>query len=460
MDVLTLKGGYYKFRSLAQEAIGLDITDYATLASMAHDYLIKQGCYDGVVKMSGVPRAFIQRCVVGGRTMCKRNEKQAPRDDTLDDFDGVSLYPASMVRMNGFLKGAPKIIESFEPEKYSGYFVCVKITKVGKHLDFPLGSVITDSGVRNFTNDLVNVHLYVDKTSLEDLVAFQQVEYEFVNGYYFDEGHNTQAKTTMQYLFDQRLKYKKLKNPLQLVFKELMNSSYGKSILKPIEEKCDYVKREEIDKHLDRHHNHVKIATLLPNGRMYKVRSMKTIDQHFNSPQVGVEVLRMSKRIMNEVICTGEDKGLGLFYQGTGSIHIYRKDVAILADAFQQKYGRELIDKALGQFHTDFDLEGACGPIVSVESYFLGKKCYIDRRSSTDKDGNELHGMHCRMKGVSESSIKHKAMTENCEVIDLYKRMYDGERVGYELTAVRPKFEMNADMTIRSKTSFMRNVQF
>ena len=466
MDVLTLKGGYYKFRSLVQEAIGLDITDYVTLASMAHDHLIKQGCYDGVIKMSGVPRAFIQRCVVGGRTMCKRNEKQAPRDDTLDDFDGVSLYSSAMVRLIGFLIGDPKIIESFEPEKYSGYFVCVRITKVGKHLDFPLGSIITEDGVRNFTNHLEGKYMYVDKTSLEDLVNFQQVEYEFINGYYFDEGHNTQIKTSMQYLFDQRLKYKNDKNmrgqsnPLQLVFKELMNSAYGKTIMKPIEEKCDYVKREEIDKFLDRHHNHIKIATLLPNGRMYKVRSMKTIDKHFNSPQVGVEVLSMSKRIMNEVICTAEDKGLGLFYQDTDSMHIYTKDVPILAAAFQEKYNRELIGKALGQFHTDFDLEGACGPIVSTESYFLGKKCYIDRLKSVDKDGNDLSGWHIKMKGVPESSIKHKAMTENCEVIDLYKRMYEGERLGFDLTAVRPKFEMNANMTIRSKSSFTRNVGF
>ena len=42
-------------------------------------------------------------------------------------------------------------------------------------------------------------------------------------------------------IVSQRLKYKKIGNPIQMVFKELMNSSYGKSYLKPIDSDSYYI---------------------------------------------------------------------------------------------------------------------------------------------------------------------------------------------------------------------------
>jgi len=61
MDCITLKHGFEKFGKLVEEAIGSDINDYISLASMAHNYLVREGCYDDVLAMSGVPRAFIQK---------------------------------------------------------------------------------------------------------------------------------------------------------------------------------------------------------------------------------------------------------------------------------------------------------------------------------------------------------------------------------------------------------------
>ena len=181
---------------------------------------------------------------------------------------------------------------------------------------------------------------------------------------------------------------------------------------------------------------------------------------NFSVPQVGVEVLSMSKRIMNEVICTGEDENLGLFYQDTDSMHIYSADVPKLAAAFEKKYNRKLIGKQLGQFHTDFELEGAATDIIAVESYFLGKKCYIDRLISQDKDGNQISGYHIRMKGVPTDAILYRAAELNLSPIDLYKKMYEGHAETFELTAVRPKFDMQKDLTVRSKVSFPRRVVF
>ena len=141
--------------------------------------------------------------------------------------------------MKGFLKGIPQVINKFEPEKYDGYFIKIKVLKVGRKLNFPLQSIMTEAGVRNFTNDLEGKEIYIDKIALEDFVKFQKVEYEFIQGYYYDDGHNNKINKIMTELYKNRRKYKDEGNDIQMVFKELMNSSYGKSCLKPIE--TDYI---------------------------------------------------------------------------------------------------------------------------------------------------------------------------------------------------------------------------
>jgi len=462
MDCITLKEGYYAFKKLVEEAIETDMTDYISLASMSHDYLVKQGCYEGVLQLSGVPRAFIQKCLVGGRTMCRNNKKAKYNNVEDDDFDAVSLYPSAMARMDGFLKGKPKIIKNFNEIKKTadGYFVCIKIKKIGKKLAFPLASLIDEkSGVRNFTNDLEDEIIYIDKTALEDLVKFQEVDFEFINGYYYNKGFNNKVNETMTHLFNQRLKYKKDKNPVQMIFKEIMNSSYGKSALKPIDSDCDYIPADSFNAFVDRNFNYIKEATLLANGKYYKVKTMKTIDEHYNNVHIGVSILSWSKRIMNEVMALAEDHDLIIKYQDTDSMHISSKDVDILEVEFKKKYNRDLIGNQLGQFHTDFDMKGSAGDIKAVDSIFLSKKNYLDRLKSVDKEGNEITDYHIRMKGIPEDCIKFKADKEyDGDLMALYNDLYEGKTIEFDLLAVRPKFEMCKNMEIISRTTFKRKI--
>ena len=461
MDCKTLEAGYYKFRELCMEAINLDIINYISLASMADDYLKIQGCYNEVLKISGIPRAFIQKCVVGGRTMCCENKKSHIKGRDLADFDAVSLYPSAMARMEGFLKGEPKVIKNFEPDKYDGYFVCIRITKIGKCLKFPLCSYVNENGVRIFSNDMIGKIIYVDKISLEDLIKYQKIEYEFINGYYYDEGFNNKINKTIKYLFEQRLKYKKEKNPLQLVFKECMNSSYGKSYMKPIETEDYYVKNDEYVAFINRNYNSIKQATKLANRKGFKITKMKPVDNHYNNAHVGVEILSMSKRIMNEVMCLAEDLKISMFYQDTDSIHLFNDSIELLSNKYKEKYNRDLIGINMGQFHTDFDMKGSVGEIVAVESIFLAKKAYIDKLKSKDKDGNIIYDYHIRMKGVPDSSIKYLADKEyDGNIFKIYEELYNSKSITFDLVAVKPKFELKRDMNILSKSNFNRNVRF
>ena len=374
-----------------------------------------------------------------------------------------------MRRMPGFLKGRPKIIKEFQPEKYDGYFICVKIKKFNKRYKFPLASYKGD-GVRVFTNDLEGRVLYLDKTALEDLIKYQQVEYEFINGYYYDEGFQPKINEVIQHIFNQRLKFKNEHNPIEMVFKECMNSSYGKSYMKPIDTIDDYIKVKDFDKFMDRNFNYIQEATLLANEQYYKIKRKKPIDEHFNNVHVGVSILSMTKRIMNEVMCLAEDLDIKMYYTDTDSIHIEADKIDLLASEFQKIHKRELIGNQLGQFHTDFDMEGSKkdSEIVSVESYFLGKKCYIDKLESVDKDDNIINDFHIRNKGVPTDCIIHKA--ENTrdinddlvykDVMDIYDDLFEGNSVNFNLLAVRPKFEMCKNMMIITRQEFYRNIIF
>jgi len=461
MDCEVLDKGYNTFRAWILEACHLNINRFISLPSLADAYLLTQGVYEGTFRVSCVVREFIQRAMVGGRTMCAENKKHHIKNQPLDDFDAVSLYPSAMKRLGGYLLGKPKILETTDYavlQYYDGYFVEILITDVGKHYKFPLMSVRNEDGIRNFTNDMVGQKIVVDKTTLEDLIHFQKVSFEIIRGYYYNEGRNPKLADTIEYLFEKRLQAKKEGNPIQAVYKLLMNSAYGKTLLKPIEDETKFVPEKDYEKYIVKHYNEIKEIVPLPNGREYVIKLYKSINEHFNNCTCGVEVLSMSKRIMNEVMCLAEDLRIDIYYQDTDSMHITSNKVTVLSDAYRELYHRELIGKDMGQFHTDFDSKIIKGDIVAKESIFLGKKCYLDVLSG--EDGSVDY--HIRMKGVSAAAIHYYTEQNNISLVDLYTRLYDGERIEFDLCCGGDAcaFEFHKNMTISSREKFCRQICF
>ena len=500
LDCKVLKNGYSTYRNWILEALDLDIDCCWTTASLADKYLHSKGCYEGVSQLSGTPQFFIQKCVVGGRTMMRDNEKQSfdGTDDKTDkkssniqstgsdgkpirptgsggkkmaDYDGVSLYPSAMARMDGFLKGTPKVLKTEQMNKsfldtIDGYFIKIQIKKVNKHRHFPLMSSINKEGVRVFTNDMVGEYQYVDKVTLEDYIEFQDIEYDIIKGYYYDEGRNTTIKKVIQYLFNERLKKKKEKNPIQIVYKLIMNASYGKTILKPITTDELVISGEDkFHKYLIKNYNHIIELNEMFECKKYRVKIHKSINKHFNYASCGVEILSMSKRIMNEVMCLAEDKELKIFYQDTDSLHMDYDDVAILKKEFTDKYGRELDGKKLGQFHIDFDLHdkdgNECNNVYAEKSIFLGKKCYLDCLVG-DIDGRIVRGFHIRMKGVPSSTVKYTAEKMGIGLYELYEKLYNGNKIRFDLLegGGRCNFKFHNDGSISSMDSFHRDLCF
>jgi len=470
-DCEVLEKGYNVFRSMVIDSVSLNIDNILTIPSLSHQYFIKNNCYEDVYEIGGTPQRFIQKSAVGGRCMTNSN-LMIVCYDILNDFDAVSLYPSAMSMM-GFLKGMPKKIVGKKSSSYDflkeqdGYFVEIVINKVGIKREFPLLSFIDDKGVRNWTNDMIGKTMYVNKISLEDAIEFQNIEFEVVRGYYYNEGKNESIKEVIKTLFNERKKWKSQDNPVEMIYKLIMNSGYGKSIMKEIETENKFFNtKESFQKYLSKNYNYINEYTEYGNGK-YKVKKIKPFNQHFNLAQVGSEILSMSKRIMNRVICLAEDAGLKILYTDTDSIHIRDADIKRLSSIYNNKYNKTLIGKELGQFHTDFELkvDGVnCKNIVSFQSIFLGKKAYLDWLRGNHPITNELvYGFHIRMKGVCEGAVYVYADENNMkkDIWKIYKKLYNGESIKFDLMKGGVlNFKYDKDYDIITDPIFMREVKF
>ena len=109
-----------------------------------------------------------------------------------------------------------------------------------------------------FSNDVVGETIYTDKTALEDAIQFQDIDFEILDGYYFNEGHNDKIKYVIKHLYTKRKELKSSKNPAQMVVKELMNSMYGKTILKPIETETIVKQEKYYHKYVSFNYNYIQ----------------------------------------------------------------------------------------------------------------------------------------------------------------------------------------------------------
>ena len=368
-----------------------------------------------------------------------------------------------MARIPGYLIGPPKVWHSgIDLDAVDGYFVKIKVHTVGRRFRFPIVRVKDEDGGNLWTNDLEEKEIIVDRFTLEDLIRHSNITYTVLQGYYFDEGRNNKVNAVIKTMFDMRLRYKKEKNPLQLVIKLMMNSGYGITGLKPIETDVKYVPHDQQVNFIQNHFNHIKWFTKMPNNE-WRFELYKQIDTHYNRQHVACEILSVSKNIMNEVMCLAEDIGATIDYTDTDSMHIDFDSVERLGAAFKEKYGRELIGKKLGQFHTDFDFECSYhivdgkllrvgnsieskGEIHACQSIFLGKKSYIDRLQ--DEEGNEAY--HIRLKGIPSKCIQAKcdeAYSGNPML--MFHDLFEGKEVEFDLeSGGNCVFKTNKDHSI------------
>lgn len=416
--------------------------------------------------------------------MCANNQSYHVKEK-LADFDGVSQYPSAMYALGGgtlqeqirlaaeedargceeqeveeevyggYLMGAPEVYDPaiHDLAQVDAWFAKVRITHIAKEYKFPTARVRTPAGA-HWTNDLVGKEIFID--SHEDLTRFQGAKYEILQGYVFTKGRNPAIKNTILHLFNERRRIKKIdpKNPLQMILKLMMNAAYGRCGLKAINVDVKYIEAENLPNFISNHFNFIRIGTDLGNGT-HRIELYKEIQSHYNRQHVACEILSVSKRPMNEVMCLAEDLNVLNFYSDTDSMHIEYDKVETLGEAYCEKYGRELIGDMMGQFHVDFeDIKKGVKGVHAVESYFLAKKIYADRL----KDDKDNEGIHYRMKGIPPKAVEEKAKEKKYggDILKIYKDLFEGEPVTF---IIQCSFKTGKDHSITT-VQMKRTIHF
>jgi hypothetical protein len=307
---------------------------------------------------------------------------------------------------------------------------------------------------------LIGIHK-VDKVTLEDLIKYQQIEFEVIEGYYFNEGRNYKINDIIKKLFNERKEQKKKGNKIQEVYKLLMNSCYGKTILKEQDTRVIYKDTEDdAIKYIMRNADNIREFNKIDDSNKYRIKVLETTDDMYTSPHIGSEILSMSKRIMNDVMCLAEELRIIIMYQDTDSMHIHAKDIERLSVEYQKRFNRPLIGKDLGQFHNDFEVGQDKGTEpVAIKTIVCAKKVYMDKLKCIVKGKEEIR-FHVRCKGIPRDSLDKVCDDKyDGDYVKLYEDIYNGKPIEFDLLTTGVKFKFNKDYTITNITDFKRKLE-
>jgi hypothetical protein len=526
-DCLTLKHGFLKHREsifkLCEDANTerLDIFDILTTSSLSYKLYKSVGTYNNVFELSGNKRRFVQESIIGGRVSTKRNKKHISK--FVMDYDACSLYPSAIYRLKQEYGGIPcgeaKNITNFDDIKYNTYYVVeIKVNAINDNQQISFFNFIDKNGTRRYSGDYKEFRennesgkIIVDRITLEDYVKYQGMEYEFIQGLYWDEFNPIMSEKTHD-LYELRKKYKNMKvngkrtdfgEMMQSTTKLILNSIYGKTLLKPTMEKIItkankipllHTKKTKLEKDSD------DIYQTDENGNViyrkpaknylsknytvinYMVKEKLVTTFHIthndfedkNSCHVGGMILSMSKRIMNEVMGIANENNIEVLYQDTDSMHIPKKDIEALETIFKAEFGRNLRGENLGEFHNDLEATfvGNTFNCVSEKCIILGKKAYldilvIDFDCEKNKKLIEYKKLdmeilrkykteHIRLKGVGAFSLKQNYK----DAVGVYEALYKGETRPFNLVTGRVKLQIRNMNNVIKRDEFVRNVSF
>ena len=499
LDCLVLKKGVKKFNELIKDITNMSVYDSLTISSLTDKYMKQEGAYGDVYEMSGNLRDYVSKAVYGGRVCVNEKYKKKVVEGKISDYDGVSLYPSAINRLCREI-GLPtgKAIKfdgaNWEDKVYS--ILTVKIIKVNKHQQMPFIAHKTSDSIQ-YLNEPPKEPVVIDSITLQDYINFHEIEYVITEGVYWEGKVNRKMGTIIQTLFNARLKAKKQKKKaLSNVIKLMLNSSYGKTIMKKSNTQKKIVKnkrytkndadewitKEYFDSYVYNNFNTIKNYRKITDkyGGLYQVEKL-CVDKSFNRGHIGCAILSMSKRIMNEVFDVANTNKYPIYYTDTDSLHCNLEDVPKLEANYKERYNKELNGKALEQFHTDFSMldedenprQGKGEEIYAIKSIFLGKKSYMDYLESKGKDGNIIHGFHIRLKGITEAGLEYASKDEKYRTdelpknyIGLYEDLAKGKEIEIDLmphdkeTNKKNVLFEYEDGKVSTRSKFTRKVKF
>ncbi|CAL5975618.1 DNA_polymerase [Hexamita inflata] len=474
-DVIVLQKCVQKFAQLLKDNMDMNLYNYISISSLALSYQLKKQCFDKSCKVNGLLRQFLQQFVIGGRCMTLNNQKQILLFKKLLDFDAVSLYPSAqyrtyypagklytlsqeMIQHYNVKENLFDITEAKNSKDQNTLYLEVKLFKGDDFIyrGFPLVSQKIE-GVRQFTNDISEENRYfLDTIGLQEAVLRQNYKYEIISGVYAKERDYT-IQEVIKYMFEERVKCKKAKNPLQQIYKLMLNSSYGKTIEGDRNETVQIFEETQLEELFKKYD---QINSIQQYGTKFCVKLEKECCEQTGYHHIGIQILSMSKRIMNEVMTLAEDLDLNIYYQDTDSMQILQDELKILSENFQEKYQRELIGEKMGQFHSDFSSDKG-KVLYGEDGIYISKKVYCVKLCVQNEDENICYDYHIRMKGVTGECITQKAdeLYEG-DVIALYQDLAGGKAIEFDLCSAKVFMKKQDDYSYMNLSEFKRTLKF
>ena len=404
-----------------------NIHNYLTISSLTHDIMRAFGCYDGVYQICGNLREFCSKSAHGGRVQVNDNFRGVTLEGKIANLDAKSLYPSAIKRLcreRGLPKGKCQRIDTHDKKVLDGYdyyIVKIQITDIKKKQQLPMVRTVV-SGTNQYINDIKkNIIVYVDMITLQDWVNFCDIEYNILDGVYWNGGYNKTLGEIADFLFDERVKHIEQNNTaIEQIIKLMLVSIYGKTQSQKVLKKQVIVDDERKEDYIANNFNNILSCKKL-NDRQWSVQ-MDALDNTYNMCHVASFILSYSKRIMNEVYDIANTHNCPLYYSDTDSIHCNLEDIKTIQTEYKKKYNKVLIGKQLEQFDNDFKMDNATTEIYSSKSIFIAPKVYIDKMVSTDIDNNEISEYHYRLKGVNKQGMIHRANTyQNGDIFAVYE---------------------------------------
>jgi hypothetical protein len=492
-DCEILYRGMEKYRETMLLLTSVDCHNKLTLPSMIHEKLCMDGCYNGVGVLSDNLRRFVNESISGGRVTTKDNKmwdidcsqpirkdidcsqpirkdidcSQPIRKGKLYVLDGRSLYPSAIHRLcnptkedKGRIAGIPlgkalHITDWSLKDTFDHYVVRINVIAIKKHQQIAFVNFYNKTRV--YTNDVCDGlrGIVVDKITLEDWVEFQHIEYEFIEGVYWQSGGHTLIGDVVKNLYDARRTYIVEGNtPMSEICKLSLNSLYGKTIIKPNDVKLVIKNNSDVPEYIANQFNNLIDMEECCNQSIISINNNDA--EHSNMCHIGGIILSMARRIMNEVLNLCTDLDINVFYTDTDSMHVLGDEqlgLHKLEQGYRDRFFRELIGSDLGQFSYELKYPNHTD-IYSERVIILGKKVYIHQVSGVSPEGIREIYSHCRMKGVNTF-----AMSEYPDKLALYERLYSGEVIPFDLTygdGVSFQFKD----TVITRETFIKNISF
>ena len=317
-------------------------------------------------------------------------------------YDACSLYPSGSVASNGIPIGFPKRITKEQAKNKSflkianEFFIKIKVLHVGKKYNMPMTNYLREDGKRVWSNDIENKIIYVDRVMLEILEKWHEIKYVCKGGLMYMEGYNTKIIDLIKKFYNLRLKYKKEGNPLEIVFKLILNNFYGTNIMREHEERTHWVcgKRVKDPNYMykiwDKYGMENVEGWEIKRG-MLKLKIKNAFDpQHWVCAHWGCIILSESKKIMANAMFPIDKY---CHYTDTDSMIISEEGIKI--------FPKHLLGNKLGQFKLEHHTKSS--NMFIEKGIFLAPKLYLLKE--VDLDNGNVY-WKTASKGIPQSSVE------------------------------------------------------